>query len=80
MRCALLRRRELPVEAHRSRLAHADAGAALAPPDHDSGDRERGRRYWGAVWPVTRENFVSLLYKLHYTMHIPGFWGRPVGH
>lgn len=36
---------------------------------------ELGRRYWGAAWPVTRENFVSFLYKLHYTMHIPEFWG-----
>ena len=37
--------------------------------------KELGRRYWGAVWPLTRENFVSFLYKLHYTMHIPEFWG-----
>jgi uncharacterized iron-regulated membrane protein len=36
---------------------------------------ELGRRYWGAVWPVTRETFVSFLYKLHYTLHIPEFWG-----
>ncbi|MGJ5179985.1 PepSY-associated TM helix domain-containing protein [Bradyrhizobium oligotrophicum] len=36
---------------------------------------ELGHRYWGAVWPVTRENFVSFLYKLHYTLHIPEFWG-----
>src|SRR4051812_5688786 len=36
---------------------------------------ELGRRYWGAVWPISRENFVSFLYKLHYTMHIPEFWG-----
>jgi uncharacterized iron-regulated membrane protein len=36
---------------------------------------ELGRRYWGAVWPVTSENFVSFLYKLHYTMHVPEFWG-----
>ena len=36
---------------------------------------ELGRRYWGAVWPVTRATFVSFLYKLHYTMHIPEFWG-----
>jgi len=36
---------------------------------------ELGRRMWGAVWPVTSENFVSFLYKLHYTMHIPEFWG-----
>lgn len=36
---------------------------------------ELGRRYWGAVWPITRENFVSFLYRLHYTLHIPEFWG-----
>lgn len=36
---------------------------------------ELGRRNWGAVWPVTSENFVSFLYRLHYTMHIPEFWG-----
>ncbi len=42
--------------------------------DPSTGD-ELGRRNWGAVWPVTRENFVSFLYQLHYTMHIPEFWG-----
>ena len=36
---------------------------------------ELGRRYWGAVWPVTRENFVSFLYRLHYTLHMPEIWG-----
>lgn len=36
---------------------------------------ERGRRQWGAVWPLTRETAVSFLYKLHYTLHIPTFWG-----
>jgi uncharacterized iron-regulated membrane protein len=36
---------------------------------------EVGRRLWGAVWPVTRETFASFLYKLHYTLHIPEFWG-----
>jgi uncharacterized iron-regulated membrane protein len=36
---------------------------------------ERGRRQWGAVWPLTRETAVSFLYKLHYTLHIPPFWG-----
>lgn len=36
---------------------------------------EVGRRYWGAVWPITRETFVSFLYKLHYTMHLPKMWG-----
>ncbi len=36
---------------------------------------ELGRRYWGAAWPISRENLVSFLYKLHYTMQIPEFWG-----
>lgn len=42
--------------------------------DAGTGD-ELGRRFAGAAWPVTRENFVSFLYRLHYTMHIPEFWG-----
>jgi uncharacterized iron-regulated membrane protein len=42
--------------------------------DPNTGE-ELGKRNWGAAWPVTRENFVSFLYKLHYTMHIPEFWG-----
>lgn len=36
---------------------------------------ELGRRDWGAAWPVTRENFVSFLYVLHYSLHIPAMWG-----
>jgi uncharacterized iron-regulated membrane protein len=36
---------------------------------------EQGRRNWGAVWPITSETFVSFLYVLHYTLHIPAFWG-----
>jgi uncharacterized iron-regulated membrane protein len=36
---------------------------------------ELGRRDWGAPWPVTRENFVSFLYVLHYSLHIPELWG-----
>ena len=36
---------------------------------------ELGRREWGAVWPITTENFVSFLYKFHYSLHIPEFWG-----
>lgn len=35
---------------------------------------ELGRREWGALWPITRENFVSFLYKLHYSLHLPA-WG-----
>ena len=36
---------------------------------------ELGRREWGAPWPVTRENFVSFLYELHYSLHLPEMWG-----
>ena len=36
---------------------------------------EQGRREWGAVWPITSETFVSFLYILHYTLHIPEVWG-----
>lgn len=36
---------------------------------------ELGKRQWGAVWPVTSENFVSFLYKLHYSLHIPEWAG-----
>lgn len=36
---------------------------------------EQGRREWGAVWPITTETFVSFLYVLHYTLHIPEMWG-----
>lgn len=42
--------------------------------DPVTGD-EVGRRAWGAAWPITRETFVSFLYKLHYTLHIPKMWG-----
>jgi uncharacterized iron-regulated membrane protein len=42
--------------------------------DPNSGE-ELGRRNWGAVWPLNRENFVSFLYRLHYTLHVPEFWG-----
>ena len=36
---------------------------------------ENGRRDWGAAWPITTETFVSFLYVLHYSLHIPEFWG-----
>jgi uncharacterized iron-regulated membrane protein len=42
--------------------------------DPASGE-ELGRREWGAVWPVTKENVVSFLYVLHYSLHMPEFWG-----
>jgi uncharacterized iron-regulated membrane protein len=36
---------------------------------------ELGKRQWGQVWPITKETFVSFLYKLHYTLHLPEMWG-----
>ncbi|MCO6432951.1 PepSY-associated TM helix domain-containing protein [Nitrosomonas nitrosa] len=36
---------------------------------------ELGKREWGAVWPLSKETFVSFLYKLHYTLHLPEMWG-----
>lgn len=42
--------------------------------DPATGD-ELGRRNWGAAWPITTESFVSFLYVLHYTLHIPAMWG-----
>lgn len=58
----------------------ADGSALLRPGfnqiflDPVSGE-ELGRREWGAVWPVNRENAVSFLYKLHFSLHLPEFWG-----
>ncbi|MCI3134817.1 PepSY domain-containing protein [Phenylobacterium aquaticum] len=37
--------------------------------------QELGRRDWGAVWPITRATFVSFLYVLHYSLHVPTLWG-----
>lgn len=37
--------------------------------------QELGRRNWGAVWPITTETFVSFLYVLHYSLHIPEMSG-----
>jgi len=36
---------------------------------------EMGKREWGAVWPLSKENFVSFLYKLHFSLHVPEMWG-----
>ena len=36
---------------------------------------ELGEREWGAVWPITKETFVSFLYVLHYSLHLPELWG-----
>lgn len=37
--------------------------------------KELGKRQWGQVWPITQETFVSFLYKLHYSLHMPEMWG-----
>lgn len=37
--------------------------------------RELGKREWGAVWPLTKETFVSFLYKLHFSLHLPEMAG-----
>ncbi len=42
--------------------------------DPETGE-EVGKREWGAVWPLSQENFVSFLYKLHFSLHIPAMWG-----
>ena len=42
--------------------------------DPTSGE-ELGRREWGAVWPITKETYVSFLYVLHYSLHLPEMWG-----
>ncbi|MDO9051394.1 MAG: PepSY-associated TM helix domain-containing protein [Methylotenera sp.] len=36
---------------------------------------ELGKRDRGAVWPLSKENFVSFLYRLHFSLHIPEFAG-----
>ena len=41
--------------------------------DPVSGD-VAGKRFWGAI-SLDRENILPFLYKLHYSMHIPDFWG-----
>lgn len=46
--------------------------------DPVTGD-ELGRREWGAVWPVTQENLVSFLYKLHFSLHMPEMWALTIG-
>ena len=42
--------------------------------DPVTGD-ELGKRQWGQVWPITQETFVSFLYKLHYSLHMPEMRG-----
>lgn len=37
--------------------------------------KELGKREWGALWPLNSENFVSFLYKLHYSLHVPEMFG-----
>ena len=36
---------------------------------------ELGRRSSTATWPITRANIMSFLYRFHYSLQIPEFWG-----
>jgi uncharacterized iron-regulated membrane protein len=36
---------------------------------------ETGKVNVGKPWPITRANFMSFLYVLHYSLHIPELWG-----
>lgn len=36
---------------------------------------ELGRRSSTTVWPITRENIVAFIYRFHYSLQIPEFWG-----
>lgn len=36
---------------------------------------ELGRRQYGVAWPINNETLVPFLYVLHYSLHIPEFWG-----
>ncbi|QNP48170.1 PepSY-associated TM helix domain-containing protein [Diaphorobacter aerolatus] len=53
---------------------HFEPGFNQVFVDPASGE-ELGRRAWGSVWPINRENFVSFLYELHYSLHLPTLWG-----
>lgn len=37
---------------------------------------ELGRRSSTNLWPITRENVISFLYRFHYSLQIPEFWGN----
>jgi uncharacterized iron-regulated membrane protein len=54
------------------RLHHLGYNQVFVDP---ASGRELGRREWGAAWPITSENVVSFLYKLHYSLHLPEMWG-----
>lgn len=38
--------------------------------------QELGKREWGAIWPLSGETFVSFLYKLHFSLHVPEMAGH----
>ena len=63
---------EPKVDPKTSKLFDVDYNQVFVDP---ASGAELGRREWGAAWPITRENFVSFLYKLHYTLHLPEMFG-----
>ena len=64
----------------RSRLLRVEAVEGQPPLTFDevyadpSTGRVLGTRMWGACC-LARENLVPFLFKLHYTLHLPGQWG-----
>lgn len=64
----------------RSALVRVDAAEGHAPLAFDEvyadpvTGRVLGTRLWGE-WKASRENLIPFLFKLHYTLHLPGQWG-----
>lgn len=64
----------------RSVLLRVDAADGVPPLAFDevyadpATGRVLGTRMWGE-WAPSRENLVPFLFKLHYTLHLPGQWG-----
>lgn len=60
------------VDAKTGRLFDVDYNQVFVDPVTGA---QLGTREWGGVWPITRENLVSFLYVLHYSLHMPAMWG-----
>lgn len=64
----------------RSALVRVDAAEGHPPLAYDevfadpATGRVLGTRLWGE-WAPSRENLVPFLFKLHYSLHLPGQWG-----
>lgn len=64
----------------RSALVRVDTAEGHAPLTFDevyvdpATGRVLGTRMWGE-WSLSRENVIPFVFKLHYTLHLPGQWG-----